>query len=279
MNPGHGDYLPDYCIRGQLQTLLTDFGYVTMDGSDPDCEWGNDPDTAPGIFGYDNLPTLDTREYGANANDSYWLANPRRLLEGYSYLIGEERVEQNLRPRQTFVQAEQRLAGTDGLGEPGFNIDNIRELLYGARNLTAELIVDDVIAICTGVEDWSAYSDQGDTVAEACGVLADWDKRYLVDSVGAQIFYEFWAAFRATEDIWAVPFDPADPVYTPRQLNTANDRKYAGRGCSSKQVATGRARSGLDEISHFEVEPGQRVEPHRCRHQAHLAYAEALEDL
>jgi acyl-homoserine-lactone acylase len=217
----------DNCIRGQLQTLLTDFGYVTLDGSDPDCEWGNDPDTAPGIFGYDKLPTLDTREYGANANDSYWLANPRQLLEGYSYLIGEERVEQNLRPRQTFVQAEQRLAGTDGLGAPGFNIDNIRELLYGARNLTAELIVDDVIDICAGVGDWSPYSDQGDTVVEACSVLADWDKRYLLDSVGSQIFYEFWAAFRTTEDIWAVPFDPADPVYTPRQLNTANDSVVA----------------------------------------------------
>ena len=35
---------------------------VTMDGSDSACEWGNDPDTAEGIFGYDNLPKLETRE-------------------------------------------------------------------------------------------------------------------------------------------------------------------------------------------------------------------------
>ncbi|MEP5566408.1 MAG: penicillin acylase family protein, partial [Halioglobus sp.] len=64
------------CIRGTLQTLLTDFGFVTMDGADPDCEWGNDDGTAEGIFGYDSLPKLETREYAANANDSYWLSNP-----------------------------------------------------------------------------------------------------------------------------------------------------------------------------------------------------------
>ncbi len=66
------------CIRGPLQNLITAAaGLVAMDGSDSACEWGNDAGTAPGIFGYDNLPKLETRDYGANANDSYWLANPR----------------------------------------------------------------------------------------------------------------------------------------------------------------------------------------------------------
>jgi len=210
------------CIRGSLQPALTAFGYTTMDGSDSDCEWDNDADTAPGIFGYDNLPKLETREYAANANDSYWLANPRQLLEGYSPLIGKERVEQNLRPRQAFVQAEERLAGTDGLGEAGFNVNNIRQLLYGARNLTAELILEDVVDICKVVEDWSPYSEREATVVEACTVLEDWDTRYLVNSVGSHIFFEFWAEFRNTPDLWAVPFDSGDPVYTPRDLNIAN---------------------------------------------------------
>lgn len=228
----------NHCIRGFLQTQLTDYGFVTMDGSDPDCEWGSDEDTAPGIFGYDNLPSLETREYAANANDSYWLANPRQLLEGYSPLIGEERIEQNLRPRHAFVQAEERLAGTDGLGAPGFNVDNIRELLYGARNLAAELIADDVVDICEAVDDWSVYSEQGAAVAEACSVLANWDKRHRVDSVGAHIFYQFWLEFSSTPGLWAVPFDPADPVYTPRQLNTADEAVVASvRRSLAKAVA------------------------------------------
>lgn len=214
------------CIRGTLQTLLTDFGYPTLDGSDSTCEWGSDPDTAEGIFGYDSLPKLETREYGANANDSYWLANPDQLLTGFSPLIGPEEVEQSLRTRQTFDQAERRLAGTDDLGEPGFNIDNLRELLYQATNYTAQLIADDVVAQCQGVEDWSVYDEEageGVTLAEeACNVLAAWDRRYQVDSVGAHIFFEFWRDFNGTPNQWAVPFNPADPVNTPRDLNTAD---------------------------------------------------------
>jgi acyl-homoserine-lactone acylase len=208
------------CIRGTLQRLLTDFGLVTMDGGDPDCEWGSDADTAAGIFGYDSLPKLETREYGANANDSYWLSNPRQLLEGFSPVIGNEGVPQSLRTRATFDQAEERLAGTDGLGEPGFNIDNIREMSFGSRNYTAEQVAPDVVAICAQVEDWSAYSADPATVAEACAVLADWDTRHLTTSVGAHIFWEFWQLMRATPDLWVVPFDAADPVNTPRQLNT-----------------------------------------------------------
>ena len=213
------------CIRGSLQTLLTDFGFLTMDGSDSDCEWGNDPDTPEGVLGYDNLPKLETRAYAANSNDSYWLSNPDMLLEGYSPAIGEERVEQTLRTRQAFVQIEDRLAGTDGLGDPGFNVDNIREVLFGSRSLLGELIVDDVVAICSAVDDWSPYT-AGEGIAqteEACNVLAGWDKTSRVDSVGTHIFWEFWRLFNATENLWAVPFDVTDPVHTPRDLNVGDN--------------------------------------------------------
>jgi len=210
------------CVRGLLQGVLTKAGSLTMDGSDPDCEWGNDPDTAEGIFGYDSLPKLETREYGANANDSYWLSNPRQILDGFSPVIGEEEVPQSLRTRHTFDQAEMRLAGTDGLGDPGFNIDNIRQMHYQATNYTAGLVVDDVVVICSEVDDWSPYTSDTVTVTEACNVLADWDKTHLVDSVGAHIFWEFWQRVRDIGELWAVPFDAADPVNTPRDLNTGN---------------------------------------------------------
>ncbi len=210
------------CIRGPLQTLLTEAGRVTMDGSDSTCEWGSDPDTPEGIFGYDSLPKLATREYGANANDSYWLPNPRNLLEGYSPIIGQEREEQTLRTRHTFAMAEARISGDDELGEPGFNIDNIRQLLNQSTNHAAELTVDDVVAVCSQVTDWSAYSADADTVAEGCEVLGAWDKTHTVDSVGAHVFWEFWQKFRDTPELWAVAFDPADPINTPRVLNTRN---------------------------------------------------------
>ncbi|MEH6588385.1 MAG: penicillin acylase family protein [Halioglobus sp.] len=207
------------CIRGTLQTLLTDFGYVTMDGSDADCEWGSDPDTAEGVFGYDSLPKLETREYGANANDSYWLPNPRSLLQGYSPLIGLEGIEQSLRTRHTFAKAETRLAGGDGLGAPKYNIDNIRELAYEGDNYAAELVLADVVDICSETVDWSVYSTNPETVTEACQVLGNWDGAHRIDSVGGHIFHEFWIRVRGTENFWSVPFNVAMPVSTPAVLS------------------------------------------------------------
>lgn len=211
------------CIRGQLQTLLTGFGYVTMDGADSECEWGSDEETVGGIFGYDSLPKLESREYAGNANDSYWLPNPRNLLTGYSPLIGEEGIEQSKRTRHTFDQAERRLRGDDSHGEPGFNIDNLRDLLYQADNYTADLMVDDVVDVCNETQDWSEFTDDPANAEQACEVLGNWDKRYLKDSVGSHIFYEFWLAVRDTPDLWRVPFTPSRPVATPHTLSLESE--------------------------------------------------------
>ena len=203
------------CIRGTLQTLLTDFGFVTMDGSDADCEWGNDADTADGVFGYDSLPKLETREYAANANDSYWLSNPRALLTGFSPLIGREQVEQSIRTRHTFDMAERRLQGQDGLGEAGFNIDNIREMSYQATNHAAALTLDAVVAICSEVPDWSVYTIDPQNADRACEVLGDWDGRHQLDSIGGHVFWELWQEIANLDSLWSVPFSPAQPVGTP----------------------------------------------------------------
>jgi acyl-homoserine-lactone acylase len=211
------------CVRGPVAPIaLATTGLIVLDGSDSSCDWGSDED-APreGIFGFDSLPSLDNRDYTANANDSYWLSNPRQLLEGFSQIIGREQVEQSIRTRLTFVQAEERLAGVDGLGAPGFSNETIRQLLTGARNHAAELMNDDLVGLCAGV-DWSVYSDAPAAVTQACGILAAWDTRHTVDSVGGHIFMEFWRIARGFPNLWAQPFDPADPVNTPNTLNIAD---------------------------------------------------------
>jgi len=211
------------CISGFVAPDLTDNGLVTLDGSDPDCEWGSDDDApVDGVFGYDSMPKIETRDYAANANDSYWLANPDHLLTGFPYIIGREEVPQSIRTRHTFEQAEMRIAGTDGLGAPGFDIDNIRQFHARSSNHAATLVVDGVVDICSAVSDWSSYSDNAAAVAQACEVLADWDGTHRVDSVGGHVFFEFWRVARRINNLWAVPFDPADPVHTPRELNTAD---------------------------------------------------------
>ena len=168
----------------------------------------------------------------ANANDSYWLSNPDRLLEGFSPIIGREEVEQSLRTRLTFQQAEERIDGSDGLGSPGFDVLNLQEVAFGARNLAAEMTLDDVVDICNEVGDWSSeplsngyVAMNPDSMAQACSVLADWDGYSNIDSVGVQVFQEFWFDLldlgKGEEGVtlWAVEFDATAPVTTPNTLN------------------------------------------------------------
>ena len=79
------------CVRGIIGLTLLDNGVVSLDGSDSACQLGNDPGAPPHLLGYDRLPKLRTTEYGANANDSYWLSNPRQLLEGYATVAAGSR--------------------------------------------------------------------------------------------------------------------------------------------------------------------------------------------
>ena len=61
------------------------------------------------------------RDYVANSNDSYWLANPEQPLEGFARIIGDERTERSLRERLGLTMLEQRLAGTDGYAGDKFS--------------------------------------------------------------------------------------------------------------------------------------------------------------
>ena len=97
-----------------------------LDGSQPSCAWGTDPDSAvPGIFGGGEEPTLMRRDFVENSNDSYWLANPGQPLTGYPRIFGDtgkrwgaEPIDQNydLRTRSALTMVMDRIEGTDGLG-------------------------------------------------------------------------------------------------------------------------------------------------------------------
>jgi len=214
----------DDCADSVIAVALTTNRFFTLNGSRSECEWGTDPDGPEGLLGFNNLPKLRTGPgvpFVANSNDSYWLSNPDNLLEGFTPLIGSEGIQQSLRTRQAFVQAEGRIAGTDGLDDvPGFTIEHVQEMLYGNRNIAEEMTRADVLAICNSVGDWSAYSDNPTEAASACGILDAWDGRFNTDSVGSTIWNEFWRrADDLGNDLWAVPFDAADPVNTPNTLN------------------------------------------------------------
>lgn len=234
----------DDCADGILTQAITNLGVAALNGSRSECEWGTDSDGPEGLLGFDNLPKLRTGQgvpYVSNSNDSYWLSNPNMLLENFSPLMGRsgfsppERIQQSLRTRQGFIQAEERIAGTDGLGDPGFTVDLVREIMFGSRNIAGEMTRDDVVAICKAVTDWTVlgcggneeenippdmpYSANPTEAAEACAVLENWDGLFNTDSVGPALWRNVWFRMNGTPNLWAVPFDVADPVGTPNTLN------------------------------------------------------------
>lgn len=207
------------CSDTPLTGLLTAQGFPALNGSRSECEWGSDDDAPAGLLGRKYLPKLETTNYSANSNDSYWLSNPDHLLEGYSPVIGSERVEQSIRTRQAFAQAEERLAGTDGMGAGGIDAAQLRTLMFANRNLGAELIRAETVQLCESVTDWSPFTVNDAAAGLACEVLGNWDGLFNSESIGPYFFQEFWNDAQRINDLWVIPFDADDSVYTPRGVN------------------------------------------------------------
>jgi acyl-homoserine-lactone acylase len=201
------------CSDGPKAELLLSAGGVTLlDGSRKACAWGNDRDAvAKGILGPRALPRTTRRDYVANANDSYWLPHHQARLRGFPNILGREGTPRLLRTRLTLIQAQQRLAGADGLGPAGFTLQTLQAVFNGNRNLSAELGRDAVVAACR--------ARGGADLAEACEVLARWDLRADVTSRGEVLWRELWA--RIGSPAWTTPFSADDPVGTPAGLDTS----------------------------------------------------------
>jgi acyl-homoserine-lactone acylase len=182
----------------------------------PDCEWRIDPRARQaGILPPQQLPSLIRDDYVTNSNDSYWLANPAQPLEGYSPIIGPERTARSLRTRAGLAMVNEVLQAKES---NKFDAARLEGLLFNHRNYGAELVLDDVLAICKQ-EAKQVGQDATVDVTRACDVLAAWDRRQDLASRGAQIWTEFWPLAEKTPNLWRVPFDVKDPVHTPRDIN------------------------------------------------------------
>ncbi|MES2720616.1 MAG: penicillin acylase family protein [Pseudomonadota bacterium] len=213
-------------------------GLPLLDGSRAACEWGTDADApAPGIFGSKNLPTLVRDDYVHNCNDSYWLTNPKAPVTGFSRIIGDEGTERSLRTRLCILQAERRLAGTDGRPGTTFTIPALQDIALSSQIYSVELARKQVLdSLCTqplliGSAGPVAAGDQ----AAACAVLTAWDGKDNLASVGSHVWREFFrravgnlgglpVGLPATPltGIWQNAFSASDPVNTPNTLNTNN---------------------------------------------------------
>ena len=181
---------------------------LMFNGSRASCDWGAGHQAPSGIISPTNGPWTVRADYVGNSNDSYWLTNARSLMTGpapygFSPLYGRTGIEQKLRTRIGFKQFEEILARKARLG-----MDDIQQLAFANRVHAAELVLPQLLPAC--------YAANDPTLTGACSALSGWDRKADLDSRGAVLFREFWNAAAAHPDKWSVPFDPQDPVNTPR---------------------------------------------------------------
>ncbi|NND69002.1 MAG: hypothetical protein HKN19_15540, partial [Halioglobus sp.] len=113
----------DTCVEGTVGTLLAELTtnvILSLDGSNPFCEWGNDPNAPEGsnLYSAGQLPQLRTTDYVGNSNNGYWLSDANNPLEGFPTImgpIGYEGNQQFLRTRIGHLMVEDRKNAVDGL--------------------------------------------------------------------------------------------------------------------------------------------------------------------
>jgi len=222
----------DVCINGSVGPLLagaTTNVIISLDGSDPNCEWGESPNAPANsnLYSSEDLPQILTKDYVGNSNNSYWLSDAENPLEGFPSIMGPtgyEGLQQFLRTRIGHLMVAQRKSASDGLSDtPLFDRETLKAMLYANRVYGAEIVLDDVLEICA--------TDAAAGVKTACSVLASWDRKVNLDSRGAQVFTEFWRIIRdelgspfqnivSSDEFWAVDFDAQDPLNTPSGIDT-----------------------------------------------------------
>jgi acyl-homoserine-lactone acylase len=100
----------------------------------------------------------------------------------------------------------------------------LQDLLFNHRNYGAELVLDDVLAICKRESKAVKVEKRSVDVTKTCEVLTAWDRKQDVTSRGAQVWTEAWPLMSGTSNLWVVPFDGKDPVNTPRQINVKDSK-------------------------------------------------------
>lgn len=182
---------------------------VLLDGSRAACDWAAAKGTPmPGLMPAADQAVYERRDYVTNSNDSYWLSNPRAPHRQLSPMMGAFEQALSLRTRSNFTETEAALAAG--------KMDHTRaqELVFANKSLAADMVVGPLLALCEGKSE----------VARPCAALSGWDRRFDTTSRGAALFVQFWSRVQGQPDLWQVPFAPADPVRTPRELVTTGDK-------------------------------------------------------
>ncbi|MGW2543611.1 penicillin acylase family protein, partial [Kitasatospora sp. NPDC001574] len=238
-------------------------GLAVLDGSRSHCAPGTDPQALqPGIFGPGALPTLQDTSYVENSNDSAWLTNADHPLTGYERVFGTIGTPLSLRTRGA-------LQDVSALADRGhLSVRDLQHHQFADRSTAGDLASTGLAAACPApAQDPREAVDAGGGTADgidgACRVLARWDRTVNTDSRGALLFDRFWRRLTADtppQDLWKVPFSPADPLRTPHTLNAASRAvPRALEGAAAELRAAGIPLDAPWGDTQFVVRAGHRI--------------------
>lgn len=260
-------------VGAALQAVAALARVPVLDGSRSACDWQTDADSAQkGALGAARMPSLLRDDYVANMNDSYWLANPKAPLTGYPVIMGPAGTDPvTFRTRLGHLLAQGRLDGTDRHGARGATPDTVKRMVLDSRALTPELFkaqalplvcAKSAITVATDPLTSEAVGRDVDVTA-ACSALQAWDGTGVAGARGAHVWDEFWsrASRIPAADLYGVPFDPADPIRTPRDLKpTAAPALQQAFGAAVARVqASGFAENAARGEYLFATRGGQKI--------------------
>ena len=207
------------------QFLYLDQGLVILDGSQPAHDWRDTSSPVPQTEPFERRPLIESHDYVFNANDSYWLSDPDNPTTALSPLYGPTHSPRTVRTRMNveLLRPDSPLgyAGKDAL----FSMAEMQTALFANDSLTAQLLLPELLAACADSPERALATETID-LKVACSVLADWDRRFNLDSRGAVLFREWLTRYPYNEtylgrELFALPFNPKEPVTTPAGLKDA----------------------------------------------------------
>lgn len=239
------DALAKACIPPEFKELVTE-GVFVLAGNSSACR----PKTgrgAPhrGLFAASELPSLRRSDFVQNSNDSAWMTNPNAPLTGFPAIVSVEAYPQNGRTRVGLADITAQLAEADEAGG-AFDMDSLQRLVLSNRSLFADVVLADLNTAC-GDGGRVELDDRKVDLGRACEVLARWDGTANLHSVGWPLFRAWWESMAASGiDFWEVPFDPDDPVNTPRGLRLGDKSVIAATRAALASAVRALEELGVD---------------------------------
>lgn len=195
------------CVSTETGEFHLPHGMLVLDGTRGDC-------VPVGLLDPDAQPYTIRSDYVANSNNNYQVPNVDARIEGFSAVLGGEGKPLSLRASLGLRMIHDRLAGTDGLGAPGFSGELAARVFQQSRNLGAELLVDEIVDDCWATPT-GEYEGEIVDLGAVCLALDEWDRSNRVEARGAVVFRGMWRALSQPERLFAVPASLDDPLGTP----------------------------------------------------------------